>query len=45
MVSYLVTQQDVYACRTLSVHLVDFPQWQTAHACHLSDQLCSCQLL
>lgn len=42
---YLVTEQDVYACRTLSVHLVDRAQWKAAHRCHLADQLCSCELL
>lgn len=42
---YLVTEQDVYACRTLSVHLVDRSQWKAAHTRHLADQFCSCELL
>lgn len=42
---YLVTEQDVYACRTLSVHLVDRSQGKAAHTRHLADQFCSCELL
>lgn len=38
MCVYLVTEQDVYACGTLSVHLVDGFQGQAAHARHLPDQ-------
>lgn len=45
MCLYLVTQQDVNACRTLSVDLVDLSQWNAAHTRHLPDEFCSREIL
>lgn len=42
---YLITKQDEYACRTLSIHLVDCSQRKAAHYRNLADQFCCCQLL
>lgn len=43
--AYLVAEQDVDACGTLSVHLVDGSQRKVAHARHLADQFCGGELL
>lgn len=43
--AYLVAEQDVNACRTLSVHLVDGSQRKVAHTRHLANQFCGCELL
>lgn len=42
---YLVAEQDVDACGTLSVHLVDGSQRKVAHTRHLADQFCGGELL
>lgn len=42
---YLIAKQDEYACRTLSIHLVDCSQRKAAHYRNLADQFCCCQLL
>lgn len=42
---YLVAEQDVDACGTLSVHLVDGSQRKVAHTRHLADEFCGGELL
>lgn len=45
VVNHLVAEQDVYACGTLSVHLVDGSQRKVAHTRHLADEFCGGELL